>query len=124
MPWGLPGRRFFVGTVKTGSAEESLHAADLTDCTVGNDGTTVRGRYDTPPSNSTPPCKRHAHHKGGSPMSSFAENGLTNAAERMANGRVEASMNIRNGMVAVGVCMIVSSSGVCLVAISLLGRSK
>jgi hypothetical protein len=120
------GRRF-VGTVKTGSAEESLHAADLTDCTVvGDDGTTVRGRYDTPPSNSTPPCKRHAHHKGGSPMSGFAENGLTNAgccvrrdgldsaAERMANGRVEASMNIRNGMVAVGVCMIISS---------LLGRS-
>jgi hypothetical protein len=165
MPWGLPGRRF-VGTVKTGSMEEeSPHAADLTKCTVGDDGTTVRGGNDIPPSNSiveddgttvrgrygippsnTPPSKKHAHHKGGSQMSSLAENGLTNAgccladgvdsaAGRMANGHVtasenilngmgEASMNIRNGMVAVGVCMVVSSSGVCLVAISLLGRSK
>jgi hypothetical protein len=142
---GLPGRRS-VGTVKTGSAEKSLHAADLTNCTVGDDGTTVRGRYDIPPSN-TPPSKKHAHHKGGFPLlSSLAENGLTNAgccladgvdsaAGRLANGRVEASMNIRtgmgeasmnirNGMIAVGVCMVVSSSGVCLVAISLLGRSK
>jgi hypothetical protein len=146
MPWGLPGRRF-VGTVKTGSVEESPHAADLTNCIVGDDGTTVRGRYDILPSN-TPPSKKHAHHKGRSPMSSLAENGLTNAgccladgvdsaAGRLANGRVEASMNIRNGMgdirtgmgeasmnirngmVAVGVCMVVS-----VTVSSLLGRSK
>jgi hypothetical protein len=137
----------------TGSAEESLHAADLTNCTVGDDGTTVRGEdgippsnstvgndgtvlggYDIPPSN-TPPSKKHAHHKGGSPMSSFAENGLTNfgccvgdslasAAERMANARVEASMNIRKGMiegmVTVGVCMVVCS----LLGRSLLGSKK
>jgi hypothetical protein len=167
MPWGLPGRRS-VGTVKTGSVEESPHAADLTNCIVGDDGTTlrggndilpsnstveddgttVRGRYDIPPSN-TPPSKKHAHHKGRFPLlSSLAENGLTNAgccladgvdsaAGRMANGRVEASMNIRNGMgeasmnirngmgdirngmVAVGVCMVVS-----VTVSSLLGRSK
>jgi hypothetical protein len=169
MPWGLSGRRF-VGTVKTGSAEDSLHAADLTNCTVGNDGTTVlRGGDDIPPSNSTvgddgttvlrgrygihpsntPPSKKYAQHKGGSPMSSLGENGLTNfgccvgdslasaaermansidsAAERMANARVEASMNIRkgirNGMVVVGVCMVISSSGVCMVVSSLLERS-
>jgi hypothetical protein len=148
MPWGLSGRRF-VGTVKTGSAEDSLHAADLTNCTVGNDGTTVlRGRYGIHPSN-TPPSKKYAQHKGGSPMSSLGENGMTNfgccvgdslasaaermansidsAAERMANARVEASMNIRkgirNGMVVVGVCMVISSSGVCMVVSSLLERS-
>jgi hypothetical protein len=91
-----------------------------------------------------PPSKKHAHHKGGGFMSSFAENGLTkvdSAAERMAKGHVdasvnirdgirdgmgEASTNIRNGMIAVGVCGVVSSgmiaAGGCVVVSSLLGR--
>jgi hypothetical protein len=100
VPWGLPVARrcCFVGPVKTGSAKENLHAADLTDCTLGDDATPIRdgdgippsnstmpGGYDIPPSN-TPPSKKHAHHKRGF-MSSFGEN----AAEKMANGHVEAS---------------------------------
>jgi hypothetical protein len=69
-------------------------------------------------------------------MSSFAENGLTNAgccvgdgvysaAERMANGRVEASMNIRNGMVDIrnGMIAVGVLHGVSMVVCSLLGRS-
>jgi hypothetical protein len=79
--------------------------------------------------------KNHACHKGGGFMSSFAENGLTkvdSAAERMANARVEASVNIRNGMVGgIGDGMREASvkirngmiaAGVCIVVSSLLGR--
>jgi hypothetical protein len=119
MPWGLPERRFVV-TVKSGSAEESLHAGDKTNRTVGDDDTRVRVRDGIPPSNSTvgdggttvwsgdgippsntPPPKKHSHHKGGFSMSpsTFCENGLTNAGCYLANARVEASMNIRKGMV-------------------------
>jgi hypothetical protein len=138
MPWGLSGRRVG-GTVKTGSAKESLHAGDKTNCRVGRDVKPERGGDDIPPSSSpveddvkpardgddippsnTPPSQTHGHHKGGFSMSpaSFCENGLTNAGCCLANGNVEASENIRKGMVAIGVCMIVSSNeniviGVC-----------
>jgi hypothetical protein len=120
MPWGLPGvpRRHLVGTVKTGSAgaEESLHAADLTNCTLGDDATPVRGGdgdgipasnsnmsggFDAPPSNNTHRrvSERSAHRKGL--LSSIGENGLCRVADSlgdMANAREKSSANIRYGM--------------------------
>jgi hypothetical protein len=120
MPWGLPGvpRRHLVGTVKTGSAgaEESVHAADRTNCTLGDDATPVRGGdgdgipasnsnmsggFDAPPSNNTHKrvSERSAHRKGL--LSSIGENGLCRVADSLgdlANAREKSSANIRNGM--------------------------
>jgi hypothetical protein len=102
---------------------ESSTAGD----TVGDDERPVRGGDGIPPSNTPPPSQKYTHYKGGGFLSSFAENGLTNvadrldstaarmangddsaavrmangddsAAARMANGYVEASKNIANGM--------------------------
>jgi hypothetical protein len=158
MPLGLPGRRF-VGKndVKAGnSGDKSLHMGDQSNRTVVDDGTAVRGGDGNPPSN-TPPSQKHAHKRVGFSMSpsSFAENGLCcvgDGLESMANGHVDASVNIRNGMVgvangnveasvnirngmdgasvnirngmfAIGVGMAVGQVGVCMVVVSWLGRS-
>jgi hypothetical protein len=142
MPWGLSGRRVG-GTVKTGSAKESLHAGDKTNCRVGRDVKPERGGDDIPPSSSAleddvkpardgddiPPSNTPPPQKGGW-FSSFGEKGLCcvgGGIDRMANGRVEASTNvragmgdirngmgesstnIRNGMYAIGVCMVLSN---------------
>jgi hypothetical protein len=78
--------------------------------TVVDDGTTVRGGDGTPTFN-TPPSQKHAHHQGPFSVrpSTFAENGLTNGLCCVADGHVDASANIRDGMVAVGVCMVFGS---------------
>jgi hypothetical protein len=120
MPWGLPAvvRRHLVGTVNTGSpgAEESVHAADRTNCTLGDDATPVcggdgdgipasnsnmSGGFDAPPSNNTHKrvSERSAHRKGL--LSSIGENGLCRVADSLgdlANAREKSSANIRNGM--------------------------
>jgi hypothetical protein len=162
MPWGLSGRRVG-GTVKTGSAKESLHAGNKTNCRLGRDVQPARDGDDIPPSSSAleddvkpardgddippsssaleddvkpardgddiPPSNTPPPQKGGW-FSSFGEKGLCcvgGGIDRMANGRVEASTNvragmgdirngmgesstnIRNGMYAIGVCMVLSN---------------
>jgi hypothetical protein len=115
MPWGLPAvvRRHLAGTVNTGSpgAEESVHAADRTNCTLGDDATPVcggdgdgipasnsnmSGGFDAPPSNNTHKRVSHtsAHRKGL--LSSIGENGLCCVADSlgdMTNAREKASAN-------------------------------
>jgi hypothetical protein len=46
------------------------------------------------------------------------------ASANIRDGMGDIRKGIREGMAVVGLCMVVSTSGVCLVAVSLLGRSK